>query len=81
MHLITEVNPIHQFLNIQKELKRVTTAYYLTELVDRLSATNQDNPPVFNLLLNNLQKLNSKISGWIIIFLLKTYKISRLSQY
>lgn len=56
--LVTEVELIEDFPNLRKKFSLIRTAYYLVELVNCLTAENQENFPVYRLLLEALEKMN-----------------------
>lgn len=59
LDLVTEAETIDTFPKLRKNLNRVKIAYLFCELVDQLTAENQSHPQVYELLVNNLQALNS----------------------
>jgi DNA repair protein RecO (recombination protein O) len=58
--LVTEVNSIRPLPILQKKLGRIAYAYIAVELVDRLTAENQENYLIFQKLVNFLNFLNNK---------------------
>lgn len=56
--IVTEATPINVFSLLRMHLPRVTSAYYLCELVDVLLPDRQEHRDVFTLLLGALQMLN-----------------------
>lgn len=58
--ILTEAETIEPFSYIKDDLKKTGTAFYICELVDGLCPENQENRPVFNLILQTLQNLRSK---------------------
>lgn len=58
--IITEVETINNFPNLRKNLNRVRIAYLLNELVDKMTAEEQEEEEIFDLLLDSLSTLNSK---------------------
>ena len=54
---ISEVVPIRAFDNIRKDLKRVSLAYYLCDLVDNLLAERQEHRDVFGLLIDAMGQI------------------------
>ncbi len=58
--IITEAETINSFQSLRQNLNRVRIAYLLAELVDKLTAEEQEHPEVFQLLLDSLTTLNSK---------------------
>jgi DNA repair protein RecO (recombination protein O) len=86
--LLTEVENINNFSEIKKDLGKVGFSYHLCELIDGLCAENQENEPVFNLLLKTLQSMSNTddlpmiIHGFEIelLTLLGFYKPSNVSR-
>lgn len=60
LDLITEVQVKDAFSGFRKDLKKVSLAYYLCELVDKLCPDRQKNEEVFSLLVENLGDLEGK---------------------
>ena len=58
--IIAEAETINNFQNLRKNLNRVRIAYLLAELVDQLTAEEQEHEEVFDLLFDSLSTLNSK---------------------
>ncbi len=58
--IITEAETINNFSNLRNNLNRVRIAYLLAELVDKLTAEEQEQEEVYQLLLDSLTTLNSK---------------------
>ncbi|MDP1721649.1 MAG: DNA repair protein RecO [Candidatus Gottesmanbacteria bacterium] len=56
--LVTEATPLDAFSFLRIHLPRVTSAYYLCELVDVLLPDRQEHRDVYTLLLSALQTLN-----------------------
>lgn len=56
--MVTEATPIDTFSFLRLQLPRVTSAYYLCELVDVLLPDRQEHRDVYTLLLGALQTLN-----------------------
>lgn len=59
LDLITEAYIIDSFLDWRKNLNKVALAFQFCELCDRLSAENQENQSIFELLVNSLEKLRT----------------------
>lgn len=59
--IVTEATPIDSFSLLRLELPRVSSAYYLSELVDALLPDRQEHADVFTLLVGALQMLNRRI--------------------
>ena len=60
LDLVTETQPINLFKSWRKNLIKVGIAYYLCELVDKLTPDNQPNEAVFELLKKNLRQIGQK---------------------
>ena len=58
--IITEAETINNFPSLRKNLNRVRIAYLLAELIDKLTAEQQEQQEVFKLLFNSFIILNSK---------------------
>lgn len=59
MESISEVEPLETFQNLRRDLKRVSLAYYLCELIDSLLAERQKHEDIFVMLCEALKKLNN----------------------
>lgn len=57
LDLITEVETLENFNSIRQNLKRVSLAYYLLEVVGRMTREAEPHPGLFNLLLTYLRRL------------------------
>ncbi|MCX6816300.1 MAG: DNA repair protein RecO [Candidatus Beckwithbacteria bacterium] len=62
LDLITEADTIDNFSCLRQNLNRVRIAYLLCELVNDLTAENQEHEDVYNLLLFYLTQLNSTVA-------------------
>lgn len=60
LDLITEAETVTNFPQLRRNLNRVRIAYLLAELIDKLTAENQEQAAVYQLLLDNLTLLNSQ---------------------
>lgn len=58
--LITDVETIKNFSKIQKKLTTISVTYYLVELIEKLTAENQENLPIYRLLTEILEKIEKK---------------------
>lgn len=58
LDVVAEVKTLHSFCCLQKKLTLLSNVYYLIELIDRLTAENQDNIQIYELLLNKLILIN-----------------------
>lgn len=59
LDLITEAEVIEDFKQIRSSLKKVSLAYYLMEVIGRITHEGEENHEVYNLLLNSLEKLKT----------------------
>ncbi|HKZ35103.1 MAG TPA: DNA repair protein RecO [Patescibacteria group bacterium] len=59
LDLITEAATVNSFPTLRHNLNRVRIAYLLAELIDQLTAENQEQVGVYHLLSEALSKLNS----------------------
>lgn len=58
LDIVTEAETINNFSLLRKDLPLVQTAYLFSELTDQLTAENQAQPQVYQLLTNCLNQLN-----------------------
>lgn len=68
LDLIIEAETVNHFPRLRQNLNRVRIAYLLSELVNDLTAENQEHADVFNLLLSHLIQLNSPVAPQNLIF-------------
>jgi DNA repair protein RecO (recombination protein O) len=59
LDIITEAEVMEDFAEIRKSLKKISLAYYLMEVVGRITHEGEEKAEVYNLLLESLQKLKS----------------------
>jgi len=59
LDIITEAEVIEDFAEIRKSLRRVSLAYYLMEVVGRITHDGEEKAEVYDLLLATLSKLKS----------------------
>lgn len=57
MDILTEVEAISCFPQIEKRLTKISNVYFIAELVDKLTAENQENILIYNLLLQTLKNI------------------------
>ncbi|MFH0943080.1 MAG: DNA repair protein RecO [Candidatus Beckwithbacteria bacterium] len=62
LDLITEAATINNFPVLRKNLNRVRIAYLFAELIDQLTAENQENSAVYHLLIRSLSQLNAAVA-------------------
>lgn len=55
---VTEVSTLDMFQGLRKHLSRVTIAYYLCELVDRLLPERQEHTDVYSFLVDSFQSVD-----------------------
>ena len=67
LDIIAEVETIHSFRGIREDLKRVSQALYLAELVDSFSVEQSPNAEVFELLVNALGWLQKDESSTLLL--------------
>jgi DNA repair protein RecO (recombination protein O) len=58
LDLITEADLIESFSEVKKDLKKVSVAYYLVEIISKLLEGNEKNDLLYYLLLKKLHELN-----------------------
>lgn len=59
LDIITEAEVIEDFSEIRTSLKKISLAYYLMEVVGRITHEGEENVNVYNLLLHSLEKLKT----------------------
>jgi DNA repair protein RecO (recombination protein O) len=59
LDIVTEVELINSFKEIRKNLKKTSVAYYLVEAVSKLTQEGEENKELYNLLVDNLARLQS----------------------
>lgn len=59
LDLMTEAEVIDDFKNIRQSLKKVSLAYYIVEVVGKITHESEPNPELFDYLLNTLSKLET----------------------
>lgn len=57
LDILTEAEIINDFAEIRKSLKKVSLAYYLNEVLGRITHEGEANAEIFDLLLANFEKL------------------------
>ena len=68
LDLITEATTVDNFPQLRQNLNRVRIAYLLCELVNDLTAENQEHEDIYNLLLFYLSQLNNSSASKKLIF-------------
>lgn len=61
MPILTEVEVINDFGNIRKSLKKISVAYYLMEVVSKITREDEVNYKVFQVLEKYLEKLSRTV--------------------
>jgi DNA repair protein RecO (recombination protein O) len=59
LDILTQSQVIHEFVGLRGELERIGAAYYVAELVDRLTEEGDENPRAFWLLITVLGALDT----------------------
>jgi DNA repair protein RecO (recombination protein O) len=59
--LMTEVEIIDDFSPVRKNLKRVSLAYYICEVIGKITHEGEANLSLFNLILQSLKQLESEM--------------------
>ena len=59
LDIMTEAEVVDDFKEIRTSLKKISLAYYLTEVIGRITHEGEENIEVYNLLFNSFQKLKS----------------------
>lgn len=57
--IVTQSAVLHHYDQLRGDLERISTAYYVAELIDRLVEENDANPQVFELLTDVMGALNN----------------------
>lgn len=55
--VLTEVEVINSFEKVRRDLKKISLFYYLAELVERLTAEEQENQELYNLLVETFKRV------------------------
>jgi DNA repair protein RecO (recombination protein O) len=63
LDLITETSTLADYAQLRQNLNRVRIAYLFAELIDELTAENQEQVAIYELLGDALAKLNSKTAS------------------
>jgi len=66
------------FFNLRNDLKATHTAYYLADVIDKLSDENEPHQEVYNLLDNLLEEINGENAEILTVFRSKISKRVRL---
>jgi DNA repair protein RecO (recombination protein O) len=59
LDIVTQSVILHSFDKLRGDLKRIGAAYYVAELIDRMLEEEDENRPVFDLLVATLQALDA----------------------
>jgi len=59
LDLMVEAEVVEDFSEVRTSLKKISLAYYLMEVIGRITHEGEENIEVYNLLLGTLQKLKS----------------------
>src|SRR5215471_12267089 len=54
LDIVTQSVIIHSFDTLRRDLRRISAAYYVAELIDRLTEEDDENRPAFDLLVATL---------------------------
>lgn len=57
LDLMTEVEVVDDFKDLRKSLKKISLAYYICEVVGKITHENEKNEELFNLILSFLNRL------------------------
>lgn len=71
--ILTEVETINSFEKIRKDLKKVSLAYFFTEVVGKITHEHERNDGIFELILNYLERLQFETN-------LRTLRFSFISE-
>lgn len=78
LDLVIEAETLNNFSRLRRNLNRVRIAYLLLELVDKLTAENQEHQEVYSLLVNALTQLNGHSASNNLIADFETQLLTRL---
>jgi len=59
LDLMTEAEVVEDYKEVRESLRKVSLAYYLMEVVGRITREGEENSEVYNLLLDSLEKLKT----------------------
>lgn len=76
LDIITDVQTIKCFFKLRSNLKSTNTAYYLAEIIDKMTAENEAHPPIFNLLEEVLENINGGLGDLSLAY----YEINFLTE-
>ncbi|OGY14110.1 MAG: DNA repair protein RecO [Candidatus Blackburnbacteria bacterium RIFCSPLOWO2_02_FULL_44_9] len=79
LDIITDAEIKESFDSWREDLVKVGVAYHLCEIVDRLTAEQQENKEVFNLLLASLRSLEN-LDYWQLYPLTENFKVKVLEE-
>jgi DNA repair protein RecO (recombination protein O) len=79
LDVLAEVEMKESFGEWRKDLTRVGVAYHLAEVVDRLTAENQENEEIFDLLVDAYQNL-SMLDYWALHPYIQSFKVRLLEE-
>lgn len=57
MGILTEAETISDYREIRKSIKRVSLAYYFMEVINKVIHDGEENPELYNILSNSMEKL------------------------
>ena len=60
--ILTEVETVNNFEKIRKDLKKVSLAYFFTEVIGKITHERERNDGIFELILNYLERLQFETS-------------------
>ena len=60
MDILAETELVQSFSSLQRQLPAISSAYYLAEIIDRLTAEKQKHLFIYDLLLQSLEKIDKK---------------------
>jgi len=67
MWIITQVETVNAHLPIRAKLLLTGYACYLVELIDRFSVEEEENRPLYNLLIQSLERLESQADPFLVV--------------
>jgi DNA repair protein RecO (recombination protein O) len=58
LDIVTDAQIVEPYRRLHEELPRLSYAYYVAELLDKLTVDEEENPPIYQLLINTFAELD-----------------------
>lgn len=68
LDIITDAETVKCFFKLRSNLSSTNNAYFLAEIIDKMTVENETHPEVFNLLENVLENLNNGLSELLLSY-------------